>query len=167
MKNKLLVLFCTLSLVILPSCGPASAPIDNISSEESAAVLTTENIENNDISSITEDADTSVTVESAEAVSSIVITIENDCGADLGMISTVDPNTNEQYNISGLPAGEKIVIEWPTFSESFPWAVYDADGNKLLEATSDTTKASERITLVLKGEGSISDVTTYVDDEAP
>lgn len=96
-------------------------------------------------------------------VSSIMIVIQNSCGADLAMISTIDPNTNKQFDIGALTDGSHLTIEWPATTTDFYWAVYGDDGNKLLEATTDVSNVNKRATITLTGEGAVTDATTKIE----
>lgn len=156
MRKKMLITLCM--LFCIPSVACTSNSIESASTEVVETSVT-------EVTTATQETITQDETMQTEptSVSSIMIVIQNSCGADLTMISTIDPNTNKQFNIGALTDGSHLTIEWPAATTDFYWAVYGDDGNKLLEATTDVSNVNKRATITLTGEGAVTDATTKID----
>lgn len=91
---------------------------------------------------------------------SIIITVTNECGVDIGMFSVIDPIDNEQYNISAIEDGQSVSmpVEWPEEISDFQWALYNQNGELCVEATTDISQAENGVTLLLTGDGNLDNV---------
>lgn len=133
---------------------------ETVSEPESSAaeVATTE-----DAQTITENETTEVPQESVVINTvPITFTIINDCGADIGMFSVIDPVTGEQINVGAIMNEEMLSLEsdWPIGITDFQWAVYNMNGELYSEATTDISQAITTVTITLQGEGSIDAINT-------
>lgn len=100
--------------------------------------------------------------ETSESMLSLTITIENQCGADIGMFSVIDPVTKEQVNVEGITNGDSLSIQanWPSSISDFQWAIYNKNGDLYTEATTDISQANESVIITLQGDGSIDTINT-------
>jgi len=94
---------------------------------------------------------------------SVKITVVNQCTEAIGMFSIINPLTEEQMNLSGIGAGDAIVItlDWPTNVTTLDWAVYTQTGELYSESTSDVTGLTESITITLVGTDTIDDISVF------
>ena len=92
----------------------------------------------------------------------LTITIKNQCGADIGMFSVIDPVTNEQVNVGGIVNGESLSIQakWPVEITDFQWAIYNINGELYTESTTNISQAKESVIITLQGEGAIDTIDT-------
>lgn len=90
--------------------------------------------------------------------------IVNLCGADIGMISTISPYTDEQVDIGYLADGTvlKITMDWPEEVNIFDLAVYNVNGELVSTSEVDITGVTESVTITLSGEGDLEDVKAEV-----
>ena len=90
--------------------------------------------------------------------------IVNLCGADIGMISTISPYTDEQVDIGYLADGTvlKITMDWPEEVTVFDLAVYNVNGELVSTSEVDITGVTESVTITLSGEGDLEDVKAEV-----
>ena len=90
--------------------------------------------------------------------------IVNLCGADIGMISTISPYTDEQVDIGYLADGSvlKITMDWPEEVNIFALAVYNVNGELVSASEVDITGVTESVTITLSGEGDLEDVKAEV-----
>lgn len=97
-----------------------------------------------------------------ESTAPITITIINDCGADIGMFSVIDPVTKEQVNVDGIINGDSLSIQanWPIGITDFQWAIYNKYGELYTESTTNISQAKESVVITLQGNGSIDNINT-------
>lgn len=90
--------------------------------------------------------------------------IVNLCGADIGMISTISPYTDEQVDIGYLADGTvlKVTMDWPEEVNIFDLAVYNVNGELVSTSEVDITGVTESVTITLSGEGDLEDVKAEV-----
>ncbi|MBR1650132.1 MAG: hypothetical protein IJ691_03125 [Lachnospiraceae bacterium] len=90
--------------------------------------------------------------------------IVNLCGADIGMISTISPYTDEQVDIGYLADGTvlKITMDWPEEVNIFDLAVYNVNGELVSTSEVDITGVTESVIITLSGEGDLEDVKAEV-----
>ncbi|MBQ8138726.1 MAG: hypothetical protein IJ195_04640 [Lachnospiraceae bacterium] len=90
--------------------------------------------------------------------------IVNLCGADIGMISTISPYTDEQVDIGYLADGTvlKITMDWPEEVTVFDLAVYNVNGELVSTSEVDITGVTESVIITLSGEGDLEDVKAEV-----
>ena len=104
----------------------------------------------------TETSDSSGTTAETETMDTVSLrfSIANLCGADIGLLSTLDPVSFEQVDIGSLEADSLVSFSfpWPAESKMFYLAVYNMNG-ELVCATENNI--SEAISLA-KANGSAS-----------
>ncbi|MDO4187876.1 MAG: hypothetical protein Q4D29_02700 [Lachnospiraceae bacterium] len=95
----------------------------------------------------------------------MMIGFVNELSADIGMISIIDPITNEQVNIDGLADGKMIVVNSiiPKDTYKIEWAVYNKNGELYSSSETDITDAKESVYIIMCGNGSIEEVKTVFD----
>jgi len=107
------------------------------------------------------------TVELSKTESSIPveITIINVSGVDIGMLSIIDPSSKEQLNIAELDDGSSMAISvnWPEEENELKWALYNKNGELCVEGTSDLTGMKKSATIVLGGDGDVTDIDVNVN----
>ena len=95
----------------------------------------------------------------------IVIGFVNKLSAEIGMISVIDPVTDEQVNVDGILDGEMIVIgaALPKDVNEIEWAIYNKKGELYSSSITDITKATESVFLILKGNSTLEDIEVIFD----
>ena len=95
----------------------------------------------------------------------ITIGIVNKLSAEIGMISVIDPVTDEQVNIDGISDGEMIVIGsvLPKDVNEIEWAIYNKKGELYSSSVTDITNATESVFLILKGDSTLEDIEVIFD----
>lgn len=90
----------------------------------------------------------------------ITITVINLSNTDVGMFSIIDPLLKEQTDVGQVDAEGTLSIQcnWPIDEKELQWAVYDMQGELLLESTTDITECEKNISILLSGEITIDDV---------
>ena len=106
----------------------------------------------------------SATVSLPEIGIKVDFSIVNLCGADIGMISTISPYTDEQVDIGYLADGTvlKITMDWPEEVNIFDLAVYNVNGELVSTSEVDITGVTESVIITLSGEGDLEDVKAEV-----
>lgn len=104
-------------------------------------------------------------LEDSSAVSKLKIIFTNDLNVEIGMISLIDPITDEQVNVSGLLDGEYIAIDSyiPKDTKELKWAVYNTNGDLYCESTTDLEKANESVWMILCGDGELKKIDVLYD----
>ena len=105
------------------------------------------------------------TISEVPDLKTITITVINTSDIHLGMFSAINPITNEQMNFNRLDSGTSLSFEcnWPSDITEFQWALYNESGDLCLEAKTNLSGITKTATLLLKGEGSISDVDVTIE----
>lgn len=154
MKKKLLLLCAIVIAMFTCGCNNDTLTTHNIGKE----------INKDDSSELelSED-DTKETENSGKR--SITIGFVNELSAEIGMISLLDPATDEQVNIDGLSDGEMIVLDYniPEGVNDLKWAIYNNDGELYSSSTTDVTEVKESVYIILSGNGELEDVKTVFD----
>lgn len=134
----------------------------NSSNSATNTVATKTSTENNITDQATSTVETTSTEETTveSTTKKLVISVVNNCQADIGMFSVIDPVTKEQINLDALANGELISFEaeWPVEIETFQWAIYNIDGDLYMEGDTNISTANTNVNLLLNGNGSIEDV---------
>lgn len=93
----------------------------------------------------------------------ISITVINLSKAEVGMFSIIDPLLKEQADVGQVNAEGTLSFQcnWPVDEKELNWAVYDKQGELLLESTTDLTECKEVVSIMLSGEDTIDDVDTF------
>ena len=150
-KKKTLIICMLLGIMLLTSCGKTDH-------QDQASVATEQTFEDSRQAAV-EAVESTESSEYAER-KSIIITVTNECGIDIGMFSVIDPISGEQYNISAIADGQSVSmpVEWPVEITDFQWALYNQNGELCVEATTDISQAESGVTLLLTGDGNLDDV---------
>ncbi len=95
----------------------------------------------------------------------ITVTVVNLCGVDIGMVSTIDPYTDEQVDLGGLPADQLINISelWPRDKTIFDLAIYNVNGELVSASEVDITGIKEKVTITLSGDGDLENIESVVE----
>ncbi len=104
-------------------------------------------------------------VEEEESVDiDISLLIINEAKTRFGMVAIMDPYTKEQVLIGALNSEEMYVLEmtWPSKEKHLRIAVYDENGNIVKEDSIDFKHISAGGVITLKGEGSLSDISSEI-----
>ena len=100
-----------------------------------------------------------------EDIKNIAICFVNRLGVDIGMISLIDPVTEEQVNVDALADGETILVgsSMPREINELDWAIYNSKGELYSESTTDISQANESVWIVLKGDKAVEDIQVLFD----
>ena len=107
-----------------------------------------------------------ITNESVESDhKSISIGFINNLSTDIGMISVIDPTTDEQFNIDGIADGEMITVSssMPNEVTNLEWAIYNKNGDLYSSSSTDISDANESVYIILCGDGALDDVKVVFD----
>ena len=102
----------------------------------------------------------------AEDVISFDVIIINQCKADIGMVSVIDPYDESQVNIGELPDGGVLNLnysDWPKDVTAFDVAFYSQAGKQAAVSSVDITGVTTRVTISLSGEKKIEKVDCKVE----
>ncbi len=153
MIHKKWILSCCACLFLAGSCILAGC---NESSTKDAAVIMTP------MPTATAEPTAAPTPEPTPEIETKHITVKvlNLSSTDVGMFSIIDPVQQAQTDFNPLAANGTLSFEcdWPLTIKEFQWAAYDAEGNLLLESTTDITDCKESLSILLSGEETIDDV---------
>ena len=89
----------------------------------------------------------------------------NVSGIDIGMLSIIDPSSKEQMNVAPVDNNSSIEAgaNWPKEETKIYWALYNKDGELCIEGNSDITGIKESATIVLSGDGNVTDIDVQVN----
>ena len=89
----------------------------------------------------------------------------NVSGIDIGMLSIIDPSSKEQMNVAPVDNNSSIEVgaNWPKEETKIYWALYNKDGELCIEGNSDITGIKESATIVLSGDGYVTDIDVQVN----
>ena len=89
----------------------------------------------------------------------------NVSGIDIGMLSIIDPSSKEQMNVAPVDNNSSIEVgaNWPKEETKIYWALYNKDGELCIEGNSDITGIKESATIVLSGDGNVTDIDVQVN----
>lgn len=176
--------FLTYSLLIaclcLCGCGNSTTPeapdttsasTENVASSESeeasSEALPSPSAEPSDeaSTSVTESEAAASPTEAPSTTRDLSIHLVNASGAEIGMVSYINPATGEQVDVGVLPIGTLLTLDfvWPSEATNFQWALYNADGVLCMECTTDIREAQTAATLILTGESQIESVTAQFE----
>lgn len=81
------------------------------------------------------------------------------------MFSVFDPMLNQQIDVNEIASDGTLTFscDWPVDIKDLQWAVYDTQGELLLESTTDITECESSISILLSGEDTIDDVDVLFD----
>ena len=89
----------------------------------------------------------------------------NVSGVDIGMLSIIDPSSHEQLNVAALENNASLSIgaNWPNDESTLNWALYNKSGELCIEGSSDLTGIKESATIVLSGDGDVTNIDVQVN----
>ena len=89
----------------------------------------------------------------------------NVSGIDIGMLSIIDPSSKEQMNVAPVDNNSSIEVgaNWQKKKKKIYWALYNKDGELCIEGNSDITGIKESATIVLSGDGNVTDIDVQVN----
>ena len=89
----------------------------------------------------------------------------NVSGIDIGMLSIIDPSSKEQVNVAPVDnnSSKEVGANWPKEETKIYWALYNKDGELCIEGNSDITGIKESATIVLSGDGNVTDIDVQVN----
>ena len=102
----------------------------------------------------------------AEDVISFDVMIINQCKADIGIVSVINPYDESQMDIGALPDGgvpNLSYTDWPKDVTSFDVAFYNKAGKMVSSSSIDITGVTERVTISLSGDKNIDKVEGTVE----
>ena len=146
---------------ILPEGPIVSSTVTSVSTATSASVSTSvETSTSEDVS-----AEPEIQAPAEDAVSFEVVII-NQCKADIGMVSVINPFDESQMDIGELPDGGVLNLsytDWPKDVTSFDVAFYNKAGKMVSSSSIDITGVTERVTISLSGDKNIDKVEGTVE----
>lgn len=116
-----------------------------------------------DVTAVSEVQESTESVE--DDVKNIEICFVNRLGVDIGMISLIDPVTEEQINVDALADGETILVgsNMPREINELDWAIYNSKGELYSESTTDISNAKSSVWIILKGDKAVESIDTLFD----
>lgn len=95
----------------------------------------------------------------------ITITVVNLSKTEVGSFSVFDPQLNKQIDSNQIASDGTLSVSynWPINVKDLQWAVYDTQGNVLLESSTDITECKELVSILLSGEDTIDDVDVFLN----
>lgn len=104
-------------------------------------------------------------LEEAVTESETTILIINECGANIGMVSFINPSTKEQTNLCAMNADEMLILKlsWPSNAKNFRIATYDEVGDLIMAKDCDFSLITEAAAVCIVGEGEVTDITSEVE----
>ena len=146
---------------ILPEGPIVSSTVTSVSASTETSVSVSSE------TSISEDVSAEPATQApAEDVVSFDVYIVNQCKADIGMVSVINPYDESQMDIGELPDGGVLNMsykDWPKDVTSFDIAFYNKAGKLVSSSSIDITGVTERVTINLSGEKNIDKVEGKVE----
>lgn len=146
---------------ILPEGPIVSSTVTSVSTATSASVsASVETSTSEDVS-----AEPEIQVPAEDAVSFEVVII-NQCKADIGMVSVINPFDESQMDIGELPDGGVLNLsytDWPKDVTAFDVAFYNKAGKMVSSSSIDITGVTKRVTISLSGDKNIDKVKGTVE----
>ena len=98
-------------------------------------------------------------------IKNLKIIFVNRLGVDVGMISLIDPVTEEQVNVDALADGEMITVgsNIPREITELDWAIYNSKGELYSESTTDISQANESVWIILEGNSAVENIQVLLD----
>lgn len=95
----------------------------------------------------------------------IELSIVNKCGAQIGMLSIIDPISEEQLNLSKIDDRNvlTLTLNWPKNENTIKWALYNSLGELCVELESDLTGMTKSANFEIVGNGDVEDVNITVE----
>ena len=145
---------------ILPEGPIVSSTATSVSTETSASVSAS--VE----TSTSEDVSAEPEIQAPEDAVSFEVVIINQCKADIGMVSVINPFDESQMDIGELPDGGVLNLsytDWPKDVTAFDVAFYNKAGKMVSSSSIDITGVTKRVTISLSGDKSIDKVKGTVE----
>lgn len=145
---------------ILPEGPIVSSTVTSVSTETSASVSAS--VE----TSTSEDVSAEPEIQVPEDAVSFEVVIINQCKADIGMVSVINPFDESQMDIGELPDGGVLNLsytDWPKDVTAFDVAFYNKAGKMVSSSSIDITGVTKRVTISLSGDKSIDKVNGTVE----
>lgn len=145
---------------ILPEGPIVSSTVTSVSMATSASVSAS--VE----TSTSEDVSAEPEIQAPEDAVSFEVVIINQCKADIGMVSVINPFDESQMDIGELPDGGVLNLsytDWPKDVTAFDVAFYNKAGKMVSSSSIDITGVTKRVTISLSGNKSIDKVEGTVE----
>ncbi len=145
---------------ILPEGPIVSSTVTSVSTATSASVSAS--VE----TSTSEDVSAEPEIQAPEDAVSFEVVIINQCKADIGMVSVINPFDESQMDIGELPDGGVLNLsytDWPKDVTAFDVAFYNKAGKMVSSSSIDITGVTKRVTISLSGDKSIDKVKGTVE----
>ncbi len=145
---------------ILPEGPIVSSTVTSVSTATSASVSAS--VE----TSTSEDVSAEPEIQTPEDAVSFEVVIINQCKADIGMVSVINPFDESQMDIGELPDGGVLNLsytDWPKDVTTFDVAFYNKAGKMVSSSSIDITGVTKRVTISLSGDKSIDKVKGTVE----
>ncbi len=145
---------------ILPEGPIVSSTVTSVSTATSASVSAS--VE----TSTSEDVSAEPEIQAPEDAVSFEVVIINQCKADIGMVSVINPFDESQMDIGELPDGGVLNLsytDWPKDVTAFDVAFYNKAGKMVSSSSIDITGVTKRVTISLSGDKNIDKVKGTVE----
>lgn len=145
---------------ILPEGPIVSSTVTSVSTATSA--LVSASVE----TSTSEDVSAEPEIQAPEDAVSFEVVIINQCKADIGMVSVINPFDESQMDIGELPDGGVLNLsytDWPKDVTAFDVAFYNKAGKMVSSSSIDITGVTKRVTISLTGDKNIDKVKGTVE----
>lgn len=145
---------------ILPEGPIVSSTVTSVSTATSASVSAS--VE----TSTSEDVSAEPEIQAPEDAVSFEVVIINQCKADIGMVSVINPFDESQMDIGELPDGGVLNLsytDWPKDVTDFDVAFYNKAGKMVSSSSIDITGVTKRVTISLSGDKNIDKVKGTVE----
>ncbi len=145
---------------ILPEGPIVSSTVTSVSTATSASVSAS--VE----TSTSEDVSAEPEIQTPEDAVSFEVVIINQCKADIGMVSVINPFDESQMDIGELPDGGVLNLsytDWPKDVTTFDVAFYNKAGKMVSSSSIDITGVTKRVTISLSGDKNIDKVKGTVE----
>ena len=163
MKRFMMLIALILSVLLITGCKKNNVEDINIPNTEVETNIDDDSLNGN---TVVTDNPVNETENKTPEVTSIELSfsVVNYTGVDIGMISTLDPESGEQLNLGGLEADKALILkmEWPLSKTDFNLAVYNMNGDLVSESVVDITGATQSVTIELIGDHSLDNVSSQV-----
>ena len=123
--------------------------------------------------SLSKETSTSVSTETSvsetpaeEETVKYILYVINQCKADIGMVSLLDPYDGTQINVGELTDGTALTFnfeDWPVSAKSIDLAFYNVNGELVSSTSVNIEGVKSKVTVLLSGEGNIDNVEGRID----
>ena len=170
------VMLLTLMAVSLTACDkkepvssdilPEGPIVSSTVTSVSVSTGTSASVSASPETSTSEDVSAEPETQAPEDAVSFEVVIINQCKADIGMVSVINPFDESQMDIGELPDGGVLNLsytDWPKDVTAFDVAFYNKAGKMVSSSSIDITGVTKRVTISLSGDKNIDKVKGTVE----